>query len=96
MSTTGGRLEHSTLDWNRPQQRRDDPICVDGQITVVLDSLKLRRRDVGMASRRLPLQRHHAVLARRRSHKLAMNAEQIGRIASLSSSAVVESISIVT
>jgi hypothetical protein len=69
-------------------------MCVDGQISVVLDSLKLRRRDVGMASRMLPLQRHHAALARGRSQTSAMNAEQIGRIASSSSSLVIQSISI--
>jgi hypothetical protein len=71
-------------------------MCVDGQIAVVLDSLKSRRRDIAMASRRLPLQRRHAVLARVRRQTLAMNAEPIGRIASLKSSAVIQPASIVT
>src|SRR5580704_19483297 len=95
MSTTGGWLEHSTLDWNRMQQRWDDPMCVDGQIAIVLDPLKLRRRDVGMTSRRLPLQRRHAVLAQPRTQTSARNAGQIGRIASFSSSAVTHLVSIV-
>ena len=54
MTLPGGGLERRARNRHRPQERRHKPMRVARQVPVILDTLEVARRDVGVAQRARP------------------------------------------